>query len=172
MNHRCVNWEMRELNLQERKIVFDGRIVIDRPLREVFVFTSDYRNDRLWREETVDVRYITPEPIGPGSQCLEIARIWGSKLETWSEVSRFVQDDVMISESYKAQLPLIMTRQVLELAEGTQFYYRVELDVCRAMWLRRLKPLYQRSRQRAFIRNLTKLKQLLEQNSSKGWDDR
>jgi len=84
--------DMRKLNMQTR-------IDIDRPPGEVFDFVADQTNAPRWQQGLHEVRRITPDPVGVGTEHVFARRFAGMKIEsrnryTAYEPGRFVAFEI------------------------------------------------------------------------------
>ncbi|MDB4865675.1 MAG: hypothetical protein JWR03_8 [Cohnella sp.] len=76
-----------------------GIVRIKRPVDEVFHWIADYTKDRLWCAEVKEMKYITPDPIGVGSRCLEVSQVLGKRLVTRTEVTEYVTNEKVVCKS-------------------------------------------------------------------------
>ncbi len=73
----------------------DSEIRIDRPVSEVFAACVDVPRWREWQSRFVEVEQRSPGAFGLGTTIRTVSAGLGRKVETSSEVTEFVQDDVI-----------------------------------------------------------------------------
>jgi hypothetical protein len=144
------------------EIVLQGIVHIKRPVEEVFHWIADYTKDRHWRAEVQEMNYMTREPIGVGSRCLEVSQVLGKRLETKTEVTEYVANEKVVCKSYEAQTPIVSYRYVREMDGGTEFEYRLDVDLSPILMFRLFKPFVRMAGQKTIDGYMQKLKQVLE----------
>lgn len=70
---------------------YDATYRLDRTPEEVFdvIGTHCYENHPLWEREVVEIRQLTPGPIGLGSRAIMVREEFGRRSETEYEVTAF-----------------------------------------------------------------------------------
>ncbi len=90
---------------------------IQRPLDEVFAYTTDPANDLEWQPEIRDVTVTSPGPLGPGSTFREVRRTLGREF-TWDmRITALVPGDRFCIEAVKGTVPYRGCR-VFEAVDG------------------------------------------------------
>ena len=77
-------------------------IIIKRPIEEVFAFVSDLENGPQWQTGLFEVRQITKDPIGIGSQFASVRKFLGRKLEANVEVASYEPNHKLVIKSPSA----------------------------------------------------------------------
>ena len=140
----------------------ESTVHINRTPRDVFAFVSDYERDPGWRSEVISMTYQNPGPTGIGRLALEKSRVFGRRLETLSEVTEYEPDVKIISRSVSGPTPVISYRFVTPDGAGSQFTYRLDVDLSKAWFFRMLRPVLMPLYVKTLESYLARLKQLLE----------
>ncbi len=140
----------------------ESTIYINRTPQDTFAFISDYERDPRWRSEVLEMCYQGPEPTGIGRQALEKSKVFGRRLETLTEVTEYEPDKKITSRSISGPTPVISYRFVTPAGAGTQFTYRLEVDISKEWFFRLLLPAMTPLYQRTIESYLKRLKQILE----------
>ena len=101
-------------------------IIINRPIEEVFAFVSDLKNGPQWQTGLFEVRQITKDPIGLGSQ-LRLYGNLGRKLEANVEIVTFEPNHKLVIKSPSATVPFEESFLFETVADGTKVTTQVEL---------------------------------------------
>jgi uncharacterized membrane protein len=141
---------------------FQHSVVIRRPVDEVFAFAANYENDPQWRAEVRSRRYSTPPPVGVGSQCDEVSRVAGRRLETTTEVMEYKENERVVSRSISGPTPIVTRRSFEPVEGGTRFTYALDVDESGVALFRLLRPLLQRWYQRTLEGYVERMKQIVE----------
>ena len=80
-------------------------IIIKRPVEEVFSFVSDLENGPQWQTGLFEVRHITKDPIGIGSQFASVRKFLGRKLEGVVEIFVYEPNQKMVIKSPSGSVP-------------------------------------------------------------------
>ena len=145
----------------------ESTIHINRMPGEVFDFVSDYERDPSWRSEVVEMTYQSPGPTGVGRLALERSRVFGRRLETLTEVTEYEVDTKIVSRSISGPTPVISYRFTVPDGVGTQFTYRLEVDISEEWFFRLLQPVLMPLYQKTIESYLKRLKQILESKTPK-----
>lgn len=140
----------------------ESTIYINRTPQDTFAFISDYERDPRWRSEVLEMCYQSPEPTRIGRQALEKSKVFGRRLETLTEVTEYEPDKKITSRSISGPTPVISYRFVTPAGAGTQFTYRLEVDISKEWFFRLLLPAMTPLYQRTIESYLKRLKQILE----------
>lgn len=135
-------------------------IIIQRPIEEVFIYVSNLSNGPEWQSGLFEVRRITPEPTGIGSQYASVRKFLGRKLEAVVEVVGFEPNRKFVIKSPAGSTPFEETFLFEPAAEGTRLTTELELHSVGIMGL--AEPLIARSLKREMDADFGDLKDLLE----------
>ena len=67
----------------------ESTITINRPVEEVFAFSTDWDKYPLWESEVLESQALTPGPLAPGQRYRHVARFMGRRLEAEGIVTAF-----------------------------------------------------------------------------------
>jgi uncharacterized membrane protein len=142
-----------------------ARIEIERPAAEVFAFLSNFENNPRWQQGMRAARFITPPPIGPGSQYEQVARFLGRTITTRFEITDFQPGRSISIRSIESTFPIQVTRSVEPLDDGRTL---VTADIRGGPGgvFRPFAPLIRRLAQRSVTADYQRLKRLLESDAA------
>lgn len=145
-------------------IIAESTVVIKRPVKEVFAFVSDCRNEPQWHTDVIEAAPTTPGPLQVGSTERWVLRFMGRR-ENMMRVTELVPDRLL---ALQGENELMGTRAALSYrfeptAEGTAFTRRIEIDLNGGAKL--MKPLMKAMVPRRNARFVQNLKQVLELKS-------
>jgi uncharacterized membrane protein len=137
-------------------IEFENKIVIQRPVEEVFAFVSDFENVPKWNYYVQQVTRTSNGPFGAGTIYHQVRK---SDQQDF-EIIDYKPGQQVTVKTLPGSRPVLERRLVFE-AEGkvTKFIDRWQLESGRPRLLERLAAGRVR---RAVLENLQKLKELLE----------
>lgn len=139
---------------------FSRSVVVNRPAEEVFTFLADLLNDPRWRREWVDARTVSQGGLGVGSRTVLVGKALGRRIDIEYEVIELVPNRSIAWRSRSGPLPLMFSRTVEPLGEGTRITFVYALEGGRLVRL--LRPLLARVGRRALDGDLPALTRLLE----------
>ncbi|MCZ7557480.1 MAG: SRPBCC family protein [Bacteroidia bacterium] len=134
--------------------------VIARPIREVFAYAGDYRNDTAWRKGVVEMRYEGRDEPAKGVVTFEVMRSMGMKNTTVAEITEYNPVARTAFRSISGPVPCHGFREFQESAEGTTFTYVLTLEPRGVMRL--LKPMLRTMFQKQVGEDVRRLKAKLE----------
>jgi uncharacterized protein YndB with AHSA1/START domain len=70
-------------------IKVDASVVIQRPVEEVFAYSTNPANSTKWQEGLVESRMTSQGPIGVGTQITDVRKFLGRDLDSKLEVSAY-----------------------------------------------------------------------------------
>ena len=140
----------------------ESTVHINRTPSDVFAFVSDYERDPRWRSEVVEMSYQNPGPNGIGRLALEKSKVFGRRLETFTEVTEFQLDTKIVSRSISGPTPVISYRFIVPDGVGTRFTYRLEVDISKEWFFRWLRPVLMPLYQKTIESYLKRVKEILE----------
>ena len=140
-------------------------IWIDRPPTEVFRFVANYENDTSWRQR---VTKMTQSPVGEtrqGTMTHEEMDFLGRRYVTIARVTAFEPDHRLDWASVEATTPASGWRLVQPERGGTRFSQVIQANLQGVYRL--LAPLMISMFKKQMSQDVTRLKQILEQNPEK-----
>jgi carbon monoxide dehydrogenase subunit G len=96
---------------------FEGSVIVDRPLEEVFAYLTKIENLAVWQAAVVEARQTSPDPVGVGSTGLVKAKFLGRQLEMSTEISAWNPPESMSGRSTGGPFPLTI-HYALEREDG------------------------------------------------------
>ncbi len=137
-----------------------AEVFIDRPVREVFRFISDPRNNPRWQRGMKQCEMVTDPPLGVGSQYDQVAGFAGRRIVSRFEIIEFVEDRVVMATAIRGSFPITFRRAVEPENGGTRVAARVTGN--EEAFFTRAGPLVRWMAQRAVTKDYRRLKRLLE----------
>lgn len=110
-------------------IELEHSVIIKRPVKEVFAFTTDPSNSSRWRVGLLDARQVTEGPMRVGSIIEETVQVLGRKLTNKVEVTGLEPDAMRRIKLKLGPLPIEMREEYEETAEGTKLRVKGQTDV-------------------------------------------
>ncbi len=92
-------------------------IVINRPLEDVFAFTTNFENQPKWQSRLLEAKKITEGPIGVGTKWRFVAKFLGQRIEYDQQCTEYVPNRTYAGKSVSGPFP-VMGRQTYEPVEG------------------------------------------------------
>jgi uncharacterized membrane protein len=138
----------------------EKRIMIHRPVEEVFAFVGDLQNAPTWQPELLEVRRTTEGPLGIGTRYTSVRKFMGRQMEASSEFVAFESNRKVAFANASGPVPFETSYDFEPAAEGTQLTAMVELQP--KGFLRLAEPLMARSLRREMETHFSGLKALLE----------
>ena len=140
-------------------IHIEESIIINRPIEEVFAFTSETKNLPLWQTDVVEARHAPEGPVQLGSKMTMVRAFMGRKMEGTSDIVEYAPPT---RYAYKTTSgPEVTGVNTCEaIAEGTKFTTRFDMQTGGLFSL--ADPLVARTIKRSVESGLATLKDLLE----------
>jgi len=135
-------------------------VLIDRPIEQVFAYTTDYRNDVYWRQGVIAMKVNPVGQAGVGTKTTEVLRAYGRQLLTEAEVTGFVPNQRADFRAISGPMPVSGSRIFEARGEQTLVTYAIEGELDAVFSL--LWPLLRKSYRRQVAGDLQHLKQRLE----------
>ncbi len=137
------------------------RILIHRPVEDVFTFISDYHSDWKWRTRRLDVHQTDSEGLPESISTKSVLPLLRQKISARYQILDLEPNQRLISKIDLGKVIVLDDRRVRSLSEDmTEFEYSVNIDVNGMFKL--FQPMKKRELQRDFNRDLIWLKELLE----------
>ncbi len=145
-------------------IKLETSIIISRPIEEVFVYVSDFRNAIQWQAGVVEVRQTPEGPVRKGTQIIFVRTFLGRKIEGASEVVEYGPPTKHTFQSTSGPLPFTVSRIFEPTLEGTKVTIVFEMQPGGVFAL--AEPLIARSLKRSVEADFGNLKDLLESRAA------
>jgi hypothetical protein len=134
---------------------------IRRAREDVAAYAMDWRNDREWIGALTDVRLVTPEPFGVGSQVARIAGFLGKRIEYVNEVVELEPGRRLVMRSVVAPFPMTVAYEFEDAEDATRM--RIQTTGDASGFYRLGGPLLAAAVRRGVARDLRTIKRILEQ---------
>jgi len=138
----------------------EKRIVINRPVEEVFAYVGDQRNGPKWQSGLVEVRLMTDGPPGVGTRHTFVRNFMGRKMEAANEYIAYEPDKRITFKTTSGPVPLEASYLFESTAAGTKLTSKIDMQA--AGLSRLVEPLIAAGLRREMRVALAKLKYLLE----------
>lgn len=140
-------------------------IWIDRPPAEVFRFVANYNNDTRWRHGVTRMTQSPADETGVGTITHEEMNFLGRPYVTIAQITDFEPDQRLEWASIEATTPVSGWRRVEPEGHGTRFSQVIRADLQGIYRL--LAPLMVSMLKKQMSQDMKRLKQILEQATSK-----
>ncbi len=138
-----------------------GRILINRPVTEVFAFISNYQNDWKWRTRHLEVQALSDEKEVELVSTRSLFSLFPQKQSTHYQILDQILNQCLISRIDLGKISVIDERHVKDTKENsTEFEYTIRLGLRGVAKI--FQPMLLRDLSRDFNRDLTWLKELME----------
>jgi uncharacterized protein YndB with AHSA1/START domain len=137
------------------------KVLIDRPIGEVFAFVSDARNRPRWDESVGTEELTSPEPVAVGSTVRTRFRSMGKDYEYTWEITEHAPPTRQTIESTSGPFPTVLAWRLADQDGGTLVEF--SLTGRPGGLMRILQPLVARGAQANLDRAFPRLKRLLEE---------
>ncbi len=138
----------------------EAGITINRPVEEVFAFTSNPENEPLWRPELLELEKTSEGPIGVGTTFREVMQFLGRRIENTGEITKYEPNKMMAVKTTSGPVPMEITGTYQPVEGGTELTFEVEGEV--GGFFRFAEPLVARMGKRQMETQLANIKDLLE----------
>lgn len=137
---------------------------IARPRLDVARYATDWRNDPAWIgvEES---RLVSDGPFGVGTRVERVATFVGRRIEYVNEVVEHEPGRRLVMRSVKAPFPMTIVYEFEDAGDGTLMRIRAAGDA--SGFYRVASPLLSRAVKRAIVRDLARLKVVLETGATR-----
>jgi uncharacterized protein YndB with AHSA1/START domain len=139
-------------------IKVEHSVVINRPIEDVFTYTSDPQKQTEWQEGLVRVESNTPMAVG--AVITEVRKVMGREMETDLEVITLEPPHKFSAKSRSGPVEMTFTQTSKSLGDGTQIDVLIEGEPGGFFGV--AAPLLQRQVQKDVIKDYAKLKEILE----------
>lgn len=139
-------------------------IVIDQPVEVVAAYASDPTNAPQWYANIESIDWQTPPPARAGSRMTFVARFLGRRLEYTYEIVELVPDQRLVMRTAQGPFPMETTYTWSAAGGSTRMTLRNRGEP--AGFSKLMTPLMQPAMRRANRKDLAKIKEILEANST------
>ena len=102
----------------------EHRVDIDRPIEEVFAYSSDPLKQTDWQNGLIRVE--ADSPMAVGTVTTEVRKVMGREMETQMECVTFDPPNKFISKSLSGPVEMTFTQSLESSGQGTQIHVVVE----------------------------------------------
>ncbi len=141
-------------------IRIETRVVIDRPIEEVFEFVSDVENNPLWQSSVIKGRQTSPGPLGVGTTIITISRYLGLRIKTDWTVVEYEPNKNYVAKSISGRGQAKGAWAFEPMANGTCVTLVAEMGFSGP--LRIVEPMLKTIGQREIEKEFVALRELLE----------
>ncbi len=106
----------------------EASIVINRPVEDVFEFTSNYENDLLWGNAVAEAERTSEGPPRVGSTGRLVMAYLGWRFESTLEVTQYELNRLLAIKSTSGKVPYSASWAYEPVEGGTKFTYRLEVE--------------------------------------------
>ena len=106
----------------------EKRVVIGRPLEEVFAFIADQRNAPQWQAGLVEVRVLTDDPVGVGTKHAIVRLFMDQRMEISNEYTEYTLNQKVAFKSTSGPIPFNAAYMTEPVAEGTHLISMVQMQ--------------------------------------------
>ncbi len=138
----------------------ETRIVINRPLDEVFAVLSNFENSPKWSSAFLEAKKTSEGPIGVGTTWRGVGKVLGQRIETELECTEYEPNRKSAQKSKSGPIPSEV-RQTFEPVEGGT-RVGVVLQAEPGGFFRLAEPLVNSMLKRAIETDFANLKDLME----------
>lgn len=139
-------------------IKVEHSVVINRPVEEVFAYSSDPRNLMEWQDGLVRVEANTPMAVG--TRTTEVRKVMGREMETELEVVEFDPPNKYSMKSLSGPVEMIYTQSLKSVGGGTQVDVLIEGEPGGFFGV--AAPLLKRQVKKDVEKDFAKLKEIME----------
>ena len=141
-------------------IKVEYRIVINRPVEEVFAFHDNPYNQSKWESGIVEYEQTSEGSIGVGATFREVRTFIGRRIESTTEITEHEPNKKFAIMTTSGPIPLKGTVTFESLNGGTEVNVLAESEL--SGFLSLAEPFFKRAMQRQIEGNFANLKALLE----------
>lgn len=141
-------------------IKVEHRIVINRPVEEVFAFHENPDNQSKWESGVVEYEQTSEGPIGVGTRIREVRMFMGRRLEAASKITEYELNKKYATRTTSGPIPFEGTVTFESLNGGTEVKFLAEAEL--SGFLSLAEPIFKRAMQRHIKGSFVNLKDLLE----------
>lgn len=135
-------------------------IVINRPLEEVFAFTTDLENQPKYQPRLLEVKKTSEGPIGVGTTWRLVGKLFGQRMEFEQQCIEYEANRRFAGKARSGPFPVEEWRTYERVEGGTRFNLIFEFQPCGLLKL--AEPLFMNMLKQQAKADLANLKELME----------
>jgi uncharacterized membrane protein len=101
-------------------------IVINRPIEEVFAFTTNFENQPKWQSRLLEVKKTSEGPIGVGTTWRGVAMFLGQRIENNTVMTEYVPNQAYAGKSTSGPVPAEARLTYEPVEGGTRLGFTLE----------------------------------------------
>ncbi len=136
------------------------------PVRQLFLFVGDFKNDEQWWPAVIDAKSLSPEQ-GVGARFWQKNRVLGISYDIMFTVEEYVLDRKIVYSSDKSALAFKATYLFAEEAAGSTITFIATVEANNPIF-KLVHPIFKRVIERMTNQNFNTLKRILEQQAATG----
>jgi uncharacterized membrane protein len=136
-------------------------IVINRPIEDVFNYTTDINKHAEWRENLVEAKLTSPGSAQEGATYVYTMKFMGQKIETVSEVIEHQEPTNYKWKATNGPFPLSGSMSFEPAPDGTRVTERIEAEP--GGFFKLAEPVILRQQRSQMEQSLQNLKRVMEQ---------
>ena len=141
-------------------ITFENEIVMNRPVEVVFAAVTDIPGWRRWQPNLLESRQTTPEPVGVGTQAVNVRANLGRRFQIRVEVTEFVPNHRFAFRSVSGPMTVMIRMTLTPVAGGARLHQLTEGEP--HSFFKVAQPVLARPLKKEMPDGLARLKALLE----------
>jgi uncharacterized protein YndB with AHSA1/START domain len=107
-------------------IAFENATAIKCPVEIVFAAITDIPGWRRWQPNLLESRQTTPEPVGVGTQAVNVRANFGQRFQIRVEVTEFVPNHRFAFRSVSGPITVMIRMTLTPVAGGTRLHQQTE----------------------------------------------
>jgi len=135
-------------------------IVINRPLEEVFAFTTDLENQPKYQPRLLEAKKTSEGPIGVGTTWRLVGKVLGQRMEFEQQCIEYEPNRKFVGRPRSGPFPLEERRTYEQVQGGTRF--NLTFDFQPRAFMKLAEPLFVSMLKRQAEADLANLKNLME----------
>ncbi len=138
----------------------EARTTIDRPVAEVFAFSTDIGNLALWAGPVAEATQTSEGPTGVGTTSTRVTQLLGRRFESDYEITVYQPNSEYAAKTTSGPVPIVETLSFEEKDGGTEVTIAGELEA--TGFFKLAEPILARITKRQVENDIATLKDLLE----------
>lgn len=138
-------------------------VIILRPVEEVFNYVSNLTHSAEWQSGLTEIRQLTEQPLGVGTQFAFVRTFMGKKMEANNEITEFTPYSTVAFKTITGPIPAEPSYHFEPAGKGTKLTSKIIMQPRGFVSL--AEPLISASLARDVEANLKVLKEMLESSA-------
>ncbi|MEE8375286.1 MAG: SRPBCC family protein [Acidimicrobiia bacterium] len=138
----------------------EASAVIDRPVEEVFAFSTDIGNLALWAGPVTEATQTSEGSLGVGTTSTRVTQLLGRRFESDYEVTEYQPNSRYVAKTTSGPVPIVETLSFEGSDGGTKVTIAGELET--TGFFKLAEPILARLTKRQVENDVATLKDLLE----------